>query len=102
MKTLDFPNETRSYSSIYALGSLSIQSPEQSRTLRFERPKVRREVRRADRVFRIELDDLNVTVHPGDDPNAVLELPSSSPPKYFIDDQEVDQATFDLELEREG
>lgn len=98
MKTLDFPNETRSYAGIYALRSLSLQSPEESRTLRFERPKVRQEVRRAARVFRIQLDELNVTIHPGDDLNAVRELPSSTPPKYFIDDVEVDRETFDTEM----
>lgn len=46
------------------------------------------------RVFRIGLDELNVTVHRGDDVDAVREVPSSTPPKYFIDDVEVDEATF--------
>lgn len=53
------------------------------------------------RVFRIELDELTVTVHPGDNPEAVRELPSSTPPRYFLDDREVDRETFDRELEQD-
>lgn len=52
------------------------------------------------RVFRIELDNMNVTIHPGDDPDVVRAL-QADPPRYFIDDNEVDQATFDHELENE-
>lgn len=54
----------------------------------------------APRIFRIELDEMHITVHPGDNPDAVRELLSSTPPRYFIDDVEVDQATFDRELEK--
>lgn len=52
------------------------------------------------RVFRIELDELIVTIHPGDDPDTVRAL-QPHPPKYFINDVEVDQGTFDRELEQE-
>lgn len=52
------------------------------------------------RIFRIALGKMNVTVHSSDDLQCVRVL-QSDVPKYFIDDQEVDQQTFDRELERE-
>ena len=52
-------------------------------------------------VFRIQLDLMNVTIHPGIDLTTVRELPEPTSVKYFIDDLEVDQETFDRELERE-
>lgn len=53
------------------------------------------------RIFRIEMGEMNITVHRGDDLDAIRVIESSTPPRYFIDDQEVDEATFDRELERE-